>query len=97
MKSHGALWPIIVSDENLKRAHKHAKKGKGWYEEVKIVDANVAESDDGMGSMLKDLQSNLINHTHKTSKYTKKQRKEGRKIRDLTNCPITLTESRNGR
>ncbi len=87
MKSHGALWPIIVSDENLKRAHKHAKKGKGWYEEVKIVDANVAESDDGMGSMLKDLQSNLINHTHKTSKYTRKQRKEGRKIRDLYKLP----------
>ena len=87
MKSHGNLWPKIVSDENLKTAHRHAKKGKGWYEEVKVVDVNIAEADDGMGSMLKDLQSNMINHTHKTSKYTRKQRKEGRKIRDLYKLP----------
>ena len=87
MKSHGNLWPKIVSDANLKTAHRHARQGKGWYEEVRIVDANVAEANDGMGSMLKDLQSNMINHTHKTSKYTRKQRKEGRKVRDLYKLP----------
>jgi hypothetical protein len=27
--------------ENLKLAHQHARRGKGWYEEVKEVDANL--------------------------------------------------------
>ena len=26
--------------ENLKLAHQNAKKGKGWYNEVKMVDEN---------------------------------------------------------
>lgn len=87
MKSYGNLWPTIISDKNLKKAHKHAKRGKGWYEEIKIVEANIAEDENGMGTMLKGLQTSLIDHTFHTSKYTRKQRKEGRKIRDLYKLP----------
>lgn len=87
MKSHGNLWEKIISDQNLKLAHKHAKKGKGWYDEVKIVESNIAQSQDGMGSMLKDLQNSLINHTYRTSKYTRKKRREGKKIRELYKLP----------
>lgn len=83
MNSHGDLWPTITSDLNLKKAHKHAKQGKGWYEEVKIVDADIENG----GKMLDDLQESLILHTYHTSPYTRKQRKEGNKIRDLYKLP----------
>lgn len=83
MNSHGNLWPTITSKSNLKKAHQHAKQGKGWYEEVKIVDADVENG----GEMLDDLQNSLIQHTYHTSPYTLKQRKEGKKIRDLYKLP----------
>ena len=88
MKAYGNLWNKIVSDENILIAHKHAKQGKGWYEEVKTVDNDIqADPEKPMGTMLPRLQENLIHHTHHTSEYKKKQRKEGRKIRDLYKLP----------
>ena len=88
MKAHGNLWKTIISDENMLLAHKHAKKGKGWYEEVKAVDDDLhADPGKPMGTMLPALQESLKNHTFHTSKYTKKQKKEGRKIRDLYKLP----------
>ena len=32
------LWEAICDMENLKLAHQNAKKGKGWYAEVKMTD-----------------------------------------------------------
>ena len=88
MKAHGNLWKTIVSDDNMTLAHKHAKQGKGWYEEVKAVDDDIqANPEKPLGTKIPALQKNLINHTHHTSKYTKKQKKEGRKIRDLYKLP----------
>lgn len=40
MKRYGNLYPKIYDMENLKLAHKNARKGKGWYKEVKLVNAN---------------------------------------------------------
>jgi len=83
MKAYSGLWDKITSKENLLLAHRNARKGKGWYEEVKIVNADIKNG----GSMIDDLQKSLINHTYKTSKYKKQRRKEGKKIRDLYKLP----------
>lgn len=64
MKRYGNLYEQIYSMDNLRKAHKNARKGKGWYEEVKEVDANIEV-------YLKQLQEMLINHTYHTSNYEK--------------------------
>lgn len=88
MKAYGNLWGTIVSDENILIAHKHAKQGKGWYEEVKVVDDDIqADKEKPMGTLLPALQDSMKNHTYHTSEYTRKQRKEGKKIRDLYKLP----------
>lgn len=38
MKRVGNLYSKICDMENLKLAHQNARKGKGWYQEVKMVD-----------------------------------------------------------
>ena len=73
MKAYSGLWDKIISKKNLMLAHKHAKKGKGWYEEVQIVNSDIKNG----GSMIEDLRLSLINHTYKTSKYRKQKRKDG--------------------
>ncbi|NLO85923.1 MAG: reverse transcriptase [Clostridiales bacterium] len=88
MKLHGDLFSKIVSDDNLKLAHFNAKKGKGWYQEVKKVNENVAkDTENNFGEMLQKLQQDLINHTYHTSNYNTIRRKEGKKVRDLYKLP----------
>ena len=58
MKLHGNLFSRIITDENLLLAHQHARKGKGWYEEVLAVDLDIEQG----GEMLKNLKESLINH-----------------------------------
>ena len=41
MKRHGNLWHKIVDIENIKLAHKNARKGKTHYDEVQMVDADI--------------------------------------------------------
>lgn len=62
MKRTGHLYQMVYDMENLELAHKNAKKGKGWYKEVKMVDANLSY-------YLGRLQELLINQTYQTSKY----------------------------
>ena len=66
--------------DNLRKAHQNAKKGKGWYEEVKEVEADV----DGY---LTRLQEMLINHTYQTSKYEKFIKRENGKEREIFKLP----------
>lgn len=40
MKRVGNLYEKIYDLENLEKAHKNARKGKTWYEQVKCVDKN---------------------------------------------------------
>ena len=40
MKRYGHLYEKIYDMENLKLAHQHAKKGKGWYAEVQMIDSD---------------------------------------------------------
>ena len=88
LKLYNNLWETIVSDENMMLAHQHAKKGKGWYEEVLVVNRDIqADPERPMGKMIPKLQRRMKNHTYHTSPYTMKQRKEGKKIRDLYKLP----------
>jgi hypothetical protein len=80
MKRYGHLYERIYSMENLKLAHKNAKKGKGWYEEVKLVDAD----EEYYLTLLQDL---LINKTYRTSEYVTFTKTDGKKPRDIHKLP----------
>lgn len=80
MKRIGNLYQQICSMDNLRKAHKHAKKGKGWYEEVKAVDADVE-------SYLQKLHDILVNHTYRTSEYESFIKKENGKEREIFKLP----------
>lgn len=62
MKRIGYLWDKVTSIENIKLAHKMARKDKAFYKEVQMVDANLDEC-------AKEIQSLLINKTYKVSEY----------------------------
>ena len=62
MKRYGHLYEKIYDMENLKLAHQHAKKGKGWYAEVQMIDSDPDK-------YLKELQDMLMNKTYHTSEY----------------------------
>lgn len=83
MKLHGNLFAEIITEENLLLAHQHARMGKGWYEEVMMIDRDIESG----GDLLNKLRESLIQHTYHTSQYTLKRRKEGKKIRDLYKLP----------
>lgn len=81
MKRYGNLYEKICSMENLERAYKNAKKGKGWYQEVKQIEENPQY-------YLELLQSMLRNHTYKTSKYETFIKKDGKKEREIYKLPF---------
>ena len=74
------LWDAICSMDNLKAAHQNAKKGKGWYKEVKMVDADPEY-------YLGLLQEMLINHTYQTSPYEKFIKHDSGKDREIFKLP----------
>jgi RNA-directed DNA polymerase len=80
MIRYGHLYERIYSMENLKLAHKNARKGKGWYEEVKEVDAN----EERYLTMLQDM---LINKTYRTSEYMTFMKTDGTKTRKIYKLP----------
>lgn len=80
MKRYGNLYEQIYSMDNLRKAHQNARKGKGWYEEVKAVDADVE-------GYLKRLQEMLINHTYQTSPYEKFIKHDSGKDREIFKLP----------
>ena len=90
MKRIGNIYSKIYDMENLILAHKNARRGKGWYEEVKRVDAN-------LDYYLNKLQKQLINHTYHTSKYTTFINTTVEKIEEFTDYHISPTEFVNGR
>lgn len=80
MKRIGYLYEKICDMDNLRKAHKNARKGKGWYKEVREVDENEDE-------MLLALQTMLKNHTFKTSAYEVFTKREGAKERTIYKLP----------
>lgn len=80
MKRYGNLYEKIYSMDNLRKAHQNARKGKGWYQEVREVDADVE-------TYLKRLQEMLINHTYQTSPYEKFIKRDSGKEREIFKLP----------
>lgn len=66
MKRHGNLFDQIIDIDNLRLAHKNARKGKTYYTDVKLIDSDTDR-------YLWQLHESLKNKTFTTSTYTTKQ------------------------
>ena len=80
MKNTKNLYAKICDMDNLRLAHKNAKRGKGWYAEVQEVDRNI-------DYYLSELQDMLVNHTYKTSPYKTFIKEDGIKRRTIYKLP----------
>lgn len=80
MKRYDHLFEKICDIENLRKAHKNAKKGKGWYKEVQEIDKDPDK-------YLEQIQEMLINHTYRTSEYEVFYKDDGRKKRKIYKLP----------
>ena len=80
MKRHGNLFERIVDIENIKLAHKQARRGKAFYSEVKMVDADIEH-------YAREIQKMLVNQTFTTSQYEMQERFDGRKMRTIYKLP----------
>lgn len=80
LKRYGNLYEKIYDMENLRKAHKNAKKGKGWYDEVKMVEADPEQ-------YLGQLQQMLINKTYNTSEYEIFIKRDSLKEREIYKLP----------
>lgn len=80
MKRYGNLWSSITDIDNIKLAHKQARRGKSFYSEVKMVDADV-------DLYAKQIQRMLLDKTFTTSNYEIEDRFDGRKMRKIYKLP----------
>lgn len=80
MKRYGNIYQKIYDYKNLQLAHRNARKGKAWYKEVKMVDANEEY-------YLIQLQNMLIWKTYKTSEYEIFIKKDKGKEREIYKLP----------
>jgi len=81
VKRYGNLFEKICSMENLELAFKNAKKGKGWYREVKQIEERPYY-------YLSALQWMLQNGKFRTSEYETFTKKEGKKEREIYKLPF---------
>ena len=81
MQGTGNLFSKIYAIDNLRLAYKNAKKGKGWYKEVKEIEKD-------LDRYLNELRESLINHTYHTSPYEIFTRIEGQKEREIYKLPF---------
>lgn len=80
MKRHGNLWHKVIDLENIKFAHRQARRGKSYYTEVKMIDADVDK-------YANDIRNMLANKTFTTSQYEIEDRFDGRKMRTIYKLP----------
>lgn len=80
MKRHGNLWQKVVDLDNIKFAHRQARRGKSFYTEVKMVDSDVDK-------YAREVQAMLVNKTFTTSPYEVEDRFDGRKMRTIYKLP----------
>lgn len=76
----GYLYEKICTIENIREAHKHARKDKLFYKEVKMVDSDP----DYYFAQIRDI---LLNHTYKVGKYIVEVINESGKDRTLMKLP----------
>jgi hypothetical protein len=80
MKRHGNLWHKIVDIENIKLAHKNARKGKTHYTEVKMVDSDIEK-------YCHEIKNLLESREFTTSEYTVFTKKDKGKVREIYKLP----------
>ena len=80
MKRFGYIYEKICDLDNLRDAHKHARKDKLYYREVKMIDKNP-------DFYLKQIQEMLINETYEVSPYTVSIINDKGKDRELRKLP----------
>ena len=80
MKRYGNIYAKIYDMDNLKLAHKNARKDKLYYKEVKMVDSNPEY-------YLKQIQEMLINKTYEVSEYDVSTLNDKGKERELMKLP----------
>ncbi len=80
MKRQGGIFPKIYEMDNLREAHRNARKDKLFYKEVKMVDSN---PDYYFGQ----IQEMLKNKTYEVSEYTVSVISDKGKERELRKLP----------
>ena len=80
MKRYNNIYEKIYNMDNLKLAHKNARKDKSFYKDVKMVDENPEY-------YLKQIQDMLINKTYDISKYSISIINDKGKQRELMKLP----------
>lgn len=80
MKRYGNLFHNIYNLENIKLAHQNARKGKTFYKEVKMVDADIEKYALKIQAMLRD-------KTFKNSDYTVFNKVDKGKVREIYKLP----------
>ena len=80
MKRFGNLYERIYDMDNLRLAHQNARKGKGWYQEVLMVNEN---PDYYLGL----LQNQLKYKTYHTSPYETFIKHDSGKDREIFKLP----------
>lgn len=80
MKRHGNLYDKVCSMDNLYEAHRHARKDKLYYKEVRMVDKDPE-------TYLRQIQEMLLNKTYEVSPYAVSELKDRGKKRDLWKLP----------
>ena len=74
------IYEAICDINNLRLAHKNAKRGKGWYKEVQEVEKDLDNN-------LLKIREMLLNHSYHTSAYEVFKKKEGKKEREIYKLP----------
>ena len=80
MKRHGDLFQQITEPANIALAHHNAKKGKGHYSEVKMVESN-------KGKYLAEIRQLLKEKTFRTAEYKTRIIFDGGKEREISKLP----------
>ena len=80
MKRYNNFWEKIIDLENLKNAHKNARKGKTHYKEVKMVDRNVDR-------FVQKIRQDLVSGKFTTSPYKHFEHNDGNKVRKISKLP----------
>jgi retron-type reverse transcriptase len=80
MKRHGNLWEKITDIENIKLAHKNARKGKTKYKAVQEIDEDIDR-------YANEIHQMLIAKTFTTSEYKMFIKKDRGKVREIYKLP----------
>lgn len=80
MRRYGNIYSEICKIENLREAHRNARKDKAYYREVKMVDSDP-------DFYLKQIQDMLINKTYTVSEYKRSVINDSGKPRELAKLP----------